>query len=188
MASALNPHRDPKPWQIVTIGGRTLKAILVAVDGNEIEDEWKVQKGTNTNSATAVSQGTKLIESFGLTLEAPNAESFDDLRDLWTLLAPAPSPGKKGPFPPTLTIVNAFANYIGLTAINRKKWKGPYPYGTNSWRVDVTLIQSSPPTPAGTGTQDPAKAATAPGGPPPDPQVAALQKQVAALAAQAAAV
>ena len=182
-----NPYRDAKPWGRVKIGGREIVAVLKLIDGNEIEDEWNVQKGTNTNKATAVYRGEKLIEGVVLTFEATDEESFDDLAELWAMLAPAKIGGAAGGRPPTLPIENAALTWIGLTSINRKKWKGPYPTDTGSWRVDLTVIQSSPPTPAAVGKQDPSKkGSTAPGAV--DPQIAALQKERDALFAQAAAV
>src|SRR5690606_3568534 len=60
-----------------------------------------------------------------------------------------------GPRPPTLPIDNPLLAFIGVTAIARKKWKGPYNTETNSWRVDLTVIQNKPPTPAGVGQQSP---------------------------------
>lgn len=175
-----NPFRDIKPWNRVTIGGREIKSLLVALDGNELEDEWNVQRSLETNKAIAVYRGVKLIEGVVLTFEAATEAAFDDLRELWKLLAPTRANGR----PPTLQIENAMLTWIGLRSINRRRWKGPYPTATNSWRVDLGVIEYSPPEPVKVGVQDPSK----PWGPTVDPQIKALQQQRDALAAEAAAV
>ncbi len=189
MSSNPNPYRDPSSFSVVKIGGTEVAADLIAIDGNKIEDDWNVQKGTGTSGATAVYRGTKLIEGVKLTFEAPDEESFDGLWALWNLLAPSPVSGKQGLRPPTLSIDNPLLAWIGLTAISRKEWDGPKNVAGNSWKVDLTVIQSKPPVPAGTGAQGPTKSSNASksdGGV--DAQTAALQAQAKDLAAEAAAV
>lgn len=247
MSTSPNPYRDPKPWWSVKIGGREVKSYLVAIDGCEIEDDWKVQKNISSSGATAVFQGTKLVEAIKLTFEAPDEESFDDLGDIYEQMAPvpgsgfassgttpgasvahpggvfvdktiqsstasgaagaeaaaasaasAPSTAKKaattatpnpGPKPPTLSIENAVLRYIGVTSVCRKKFKAPYVTPTNSWRVDLTLIQSSPSKPAGAGPQSPTSKDSGAGGKAgADPEVVRLQAEAKALEAQAAGV
>lgn len=225
-----SPWENPDFWQTVKLGGRLIKATLVAIDGNEIEDEWQEQKASGTSGATNVFKGTKSPNAPTLTLEAVDEGDFADLREIWDLLAPkagggangtgaGASPGtaaygkgftkasspassaaptgsslddllaqaqsalaalqsgasaaaatasgassssssssstpNPGPKPPTLSIENGFVNYIGITAVSRKKWKGPYVTATNSYRVDITLVPQKEPSRAAVGVAAP---------------------------------
>jgi hypothetical protein len=91
--AAPNPFRDPAPWNTVRIGGRLIKATLTKINGIKLEDEWKVQKSKETSGSVAVFNGTKILEAIELTFEAVGEEDFDDLGDLWNLLAPKPGTG-----------------------------------------------------------------------------------------------
>lgn len=72
-------------------------------------------------------------------------------QDGWPKNAGAASPGPK---PPTLTIDNPWLAWIGVFAISRKKWEGPYwDEGAGYWYVDLTVIQAKKPTPANVGAQ-----------------------------------
>lgn len=226
-----NPFEDRELFGTVIIGGRPIKATLVAIDGVEIEDEWKEQKPTGNTGATNVFMGTKAPAPVDLTFEMVDVPDWNDLREVWDQLAPVPgsggngsggsvgSPGSAaagkqyvqakspassqvstkpedllktaqqalaavnsgantaaatgaptasgaaaakptpalnpGPKPPTLSIVNGWVNYIGITAISRKKWKGPYITATNSARVTITVIPQKAPTPAAVGASSP---------------------------------
>jgi len=88
-----NPHRFPNPWNRVKIGGRLIKAILRAVDGNKIEYDWHEQKPTGKSGATWVYKGAKPSGPFKLTFESVNEEDFDDLGDLYEKFAPQPDLG-----------------------------------------------------------------------------------------------
>lgn len=226
-----NPWNSPSYYQNVKIGGRLIKASLVAIDGVEIEDDWKEQRSTGNSGATYNYQGTKPPAFVTLTFEAVSEEEFEDLRDTWHVLEPKPgsgasgggatagSPGSSaygkqfmrtsssgsarsdaspspeqllaqatqalaalqngtattpaastpapanakpatpapspGPKPPTLSIENGYVNYIGITAISRKKWKGPYATPTNSFRVDLTVVSQKESTKAAVGAASP---------------------------------
>lgn len=227
-----SPWENPEFWQNVKLGGRLIKAPLVAIDGVEIEDEWQEQKASGTSGATNVFKGTKSPAAPTLTFEAVGEDDFADLREIWDLLAPragsggngtgaGASPGtaaygkqftkatsaassttptgsslddllaqaqsalaalqsgasstsatssgagssssssstsatpNPGPKPPTLSIENGFVNYIGITAVSRKKWKGPYVTPTLSYRVDVTLVPQKEPARAAVGVAAP---------------------------------
>lgn len=217
-AKSPNPYRDPKPWQRVIMGGRRIKAILREYNGVKVTDEWKVDKSKSQSGGSAKFAGTKLVDDIVLTLEAPDEATFDDLGDIWNLLAPVPGQGsaatppasagstfaigspaakpgtdggsgstsapaggtstpfgvadptaakdKKdskskdpdpGPRPPTIPIELAALKFIGVVAVARKSWEGPYPSEGNSWQVKIGLIESKPPTPAGAGTMGPVK-------------------------------
>lgn len=93
MSDSPNPHRNPRPWNRVLIGGRLIKAVLRDVDGNKIEDDWHDQKPTGSSGATWVFKGTKPVGPFKLTFESVNAEDFDDLGDIYEMLAPKPGLG-----------------------------------------------------------------------------------------------
>lgn len=73
--------------------------------------------------------------------------------DGWPSIATA-----AGPKAPTLSIRNLYANFIGVTNVGMKKWKGPYVTSTRSWRVDLTLIQVKPPKQITGGKAGPAQA------------------------------
>lgn len=229
-----NPWDNPEYFQRIVIGGRPIKATLVAIDGVEIEDEWSEQRPTGNSGATNVFKGTKPPGPVTLTLEIAGdsidelRDEWDDLREVWELLAPKPgsgvngtgattgSPGSAaygkqfmqaksptssqvstspedllkqaqqslaalqsgaasaaaspatsssattakpapspGPRPPTLSISNGYLNYVGITAISRKKWKGPYPTPTNSQRVDITVVNQKEPVKAAVGAASP---------------------------------
>lgn len=180
MSARPNPFREIRPWNTVKIGGRLIKSVLKEISGVKLEDEWNVQRSLETQKAIAIYRGVKLIEGVVLTFESVDVGDFDDLDDLFSLLAPT----RRGGRPPTLPIENAIVNFIGLRSINRKSWEGPYPTETNSWRVDLGVIESAPPEPVKVGPQDPTK----PWAAGVDPQIKALQDQRDALAAQAAGV
>lgn len=91
-----NPWTSPDFYQRVSIGGRPIKASLVAIDGNAIEDEWDAQKPTGSSGATNVFKGTKPPGPVTLTFEAVSPDEFDDLRDVYELLAPKPGSGANG--------------------------------------------------------------------------------------------
>ena len=232
-----NPWDQPAFYQTVIIGGRPVKAALVEIDGIKIEDEWAEQKPTGHSGATNVFKGTKPAGPGKLTFEACDAADFDDLRELYELLAPkagsgansngntvgsngsaaygkgyvllstntnpaptatpagllaqaqaalaavqsgantaaaqaggaaASTPAKAaaqpspGPKPPTLSIVNGYLNYVGITAISRKSWDGPKPTATNSYRVVLEVVMQKDPAPAAVGASAP-KSADNPG-------------------------
>ena len=188
-----NPFRNLSAYNRVRLGGRLIKAALIAIDGNELSDEWNVQKGTNTSGATAAYRGVNLIEGVKLTFECADGDGstaeqdYDDLSDIFDMLAPAPRAGLSGPKPPTHKLENAILNRIGLTDVCRKGWK-EYPSATGSWLVDLTVIQYAPPAPAGAGAQDPSKPALGLPRTGIDPQIKALQDERDRLLQQAAAV
>lgn len=186
-----NPFRNPSAYNRVRIGGRLIKAPLVGINGNELKDTWNIQKGTNTSGATAAYRGVELIEEVTLTFECATGDGttaeqdYDELSDIFDMIAPAPRLGLAGPKPPTVKIENAFLDRIGFTECNRKGWHEYYTE-TNSVRVDMKLIQYAPPREAGAGAQDPSKPATGlPGSPAVDPQVAALRAERDKLLQQA---
>lgn len=189
-----NPFRNLSAFNRVRLGGRLIKAALIAIDGQELTLDWNVQKGTNTSGATAAYRGLNLLEAVKLTFECATGdgssaeEDYDDLQEIKAMLFPAPRKGLSGTKPPTQKIENAILNGVGFTDVCLKAWK-EYPSATSSWLVDMTLIQYAPPQPAGAGAQDPSKPATgAAGGNTVDPAIKALQEQRDALAKQAAAV
>jgi len=227
-----NPWDDREFFQRCKIGGRPVLANLVAIDGNEIEDEWNEQRSTGQSGARNIFRGTKpagpaklTFEIAGDTLEDLRAQ-WDDLRIHWENLAPkagsgtngqgatigspgsaaygkgyvllttnndpkvstspedllkqaqaqlaavqsgantaASTPGAPasvnvaalapGPKPPTLSLTNGYFNYVGITSISRKKWKGPYPTATNAMRVDLELVLQKDPVPAAVGASAP---------------------------------
>lgn len=188
MATSINYFRNPEPFRRVKIGGRQIKAALKSIGGHKLEADWNVQRSTDSNRAIAAFRGIKLLEGVALVFAcgdgdgSSSAEDFDDLRELFSMMLPKIVNGK----PPTLSIENAVLALIGLTSINLKSWQEG-PTDTGGWEAEVTVIQSSPPTPAKTGAQDPSK----PGGGAAssvDPQIAALQKVRDKLAAEAAGV
>lgn len=97
-----NPWTNPDYWQRVKIGGRQIRANLVAVGGNKIEDEWNEQRSTGSSGATYVFRGTKPPGPVKLTFEiagdavADLVAEFDDLREIWDLLAPKKGFGGNG--------------------------------------------------------------------------------------------
>lgn len=182
MSAAINFFDDQEAAGRLKIGGLLLKSALVKINGAKIEADWNVQRSTDSNKAIASFRGMKLIDGVMLTLVGTSREDFDDVRALMALMLPKTVNGK----PPTLSIENLVLNLIGLTQINFKSWQEG-PTDTNGWQVDLEVIQSSPPTPAKTGAQDPAKPGSgASGGV--DPQIAALQKERDQLAHEAAGV
>lgn len=191
-AARPNPFRDRRPYTRVIIGGKLVKAALVAIDGAEIVDDWNVQKGTGTSGATAAYRGVNLLEGVKLTFRCADGdgstaeEDYDDLSDHFDALAPARKAGAQGGKPPTRSIENPILNRIGLTAICRKAWK-ENDDDAGGWLVDLTVIQYSPPVPAATGAQDPTKPATG-AATTVDPQIKALQQARDKLAQEAAAV
>lgn len=149
-----NPYRDDV--RVITLSGWPVSGPdgplrFVALDGNEIEDDWNVQKPTEKSGATAVWRGTKIVEGLVTTFEAPDEASFDGFASLWAMMAPGPG-GM-----PNLSLGNPLINAIGVDRVSRRKWKGPYESKGLSWRVDCTWIQYRPPAPAKTGPQAPAK-------------------------------
>ncbi len=149
---ASNPFTAPKEWTEVKLGGWLVPAILVAINGVSIEDEWNVQRAIGTSGSTTVWRGTKPNENLKLTFEAPDEKRFDGLAELWKRLAP-----KNGQRPPTVTIVHPAPNFVGITRVSRKLWEGPNQTPGLSYRVDVTMIQYFPLVIVPAGPQEPAK-------------------------------
>ncbi len=93
-----NPHRPEEllSYKRVKIGGRWIKAALFKVDGNEIEDEWNEQKPTGKSGAKYVFKGTKPPGKQTWTFRTGHdgvhtpEEMFDDLMEVYDLLAPKP--------------------------------------------------------------------------------------------------
>lgn len=85
-----NPFTNPEFFQQVILGGRPIKATLVAIDGVKIEDEWQEQRPTGNSGATNVFKGTKPAGPAKLTFWAVDAEEVDDLREVYELLEPEP--------------------------------------------------------------------------------------------------
>lgn len=115
--------------------------------------------GTGTPKGSQFYQAPTKGQVDGTTQQLPPGSGLptNTTADGWPKNATAsPNPG---PRPPTLTIENPALAWIGVTAISRKKWKGPYWRAeVGSWRVDLTVIQAKPPTPANVGAQPPAGA------------------------------
>lgn len=91
-----NPFRDPIPFNRVRLGGRLIKATLIAFNGLKVEDGWKVDKGKTSSGGTAKFTGTKLVggeKGILLTFKAHNAATYDDARDIYDMLAPVPGQG-----------------------------------------------------------------------------------------------
>ncbi len=181
MSAAINFFDDPDSVRRLKIGGLLLKSALTKINGHKLEADWNVQRSTDSNKAIASFRGMKLIEGVMLTLVGTAREDFEDIRALMALMLPKTINGK----PPTLSIENLLLSLIGLTQINFKSWQEG-PTDTNGWQLDLEVIQSSPPTPAKVGAQDPSKPNA--GAPGVDPQVAALQKERDQLAHEAAGV
>lgn len=91
-----NPWNSPRFFSTVKIGGREVMASLVEIDGIKIEDEWNEQRTTGTSGATNVFRGTKPAGPGKLIFEAVSPEEFDDLRELYELLAPKAGGGANG--------------------------------------------------------------------------------------------
>jgi len=175
MASNPNPHRDPGPWGKFVIGGWTVPAILIAVDGISRPYEWAVQKGTGTGGATTVFRGEKVCEGPTTEFEAPDLATFDALYELRDRISP-----KKGQRPPTLAIVSPFFSFVGISRLALKELFAPMPTPGLSYRVKVQWIEYRPSQPAKVGPQDPA---LPPATPTPNDAAEALFAQVAAKAA-----
>lgn len=172
-----NPHRFPDEWGRVYLSNWLVPAILVAVNGAKLEDEWAVQRGIGTTGAVTIWRGTKPVEGLVLTFDAPDEERFDSLYDLYGRLEP--KPGKR---PPTLSIRNPIINFIKVDRVCRKSWEGPRSTSGLGWQVDLGLIQYKPPIIIPAGPADPAKLPAEPT--PVDAAEAAiksLQAQVASL-------
>lgn len=103
-----NPHRPDEllSYKRVKIGGRWIKAPLHKVDGNEIEDDWNEQKPTGKSGAKYVFKGTKPPSKQTWTFRTGNdgvhtpEEMFDDLMEIYDLLAPKPGLGGGSPTAP----------------------------------------------------------------------------------------
>lgn len=147
-----NPYRFPDEWGRVEFSGLVVKALLVAVNGVELEDEWDVQRGIGTTGAVTIWRGTKPVENIVLTFEAPDEATFDDLYAIWDLLKPKPRQR-----PPTQPIRNPFVNFVGVDKVSRRKWAGPYQVQGFNFRVDLTMIQYKPPILIPAGPAEPAK-------------------------------
>lgn len=91
-----NPWDAPDLYQRCVIGGRSIKASLVEIDGISVEDDWQVQRPLGSSGATNVFKGTKPPGPCKLTFEAVSPDEFDDLRELYELLAPKPGMGAQG--------------------------------------------------------------------------------------------
>lgn len=100
-AASPNPYRDPRPWYTVVLGGVTIKAPLTKYNGLKIEDEWKVDKSKSTSGHVPKFAGTKGRTDIMLTFRAASEDDFDDIGDLFNLMAPAP--GAYSSTPPTTT-------------------------------------------------------------------------------------
>jgi hypothetical protein len=149
---APNPHVAPLEWTIVKLGGWQVPAILIAINGIKIEDEWNVQRAIGTSGSSTVWRGTKPTEDLKLTFEAPTKDTFDSLYELYKRLAP-----KNGQRPPTVSIEHPGPNFVGINRVSRKMWEGPNVTPGLRWTVDLTLIQYFPTVVVPAGPQKPAK-------------------------------
>ncbi len=143
---ALNPYVDPGPWGRVSVGPLTLPGVVISIDGAEKPELWDFQKATASSGATSVWKGTKLAEGIKVLLEAPSLESFAGLYVLRDLLRP-----KAGTLPPSLAIVNGAINFNGITTVATALIGQPKPAPNNSWRIEITFCEYSPPKPAKAG-------------------------------------
>ena len=97
-----NPWDDPAFFRKVKIGGREIKATLVAIDGMSIEDEWNEQRSTGQSGARNIFRGTKPAGPATLTFEIAGdtieelREQWNDIRDLWDMIAPKAGYGANG--------------------------------------------------------------------------------------------
>ncbi len=112
-----NPYDDPDAYRLLYLGGWLVPALVVAVDGVEIKQKWTVQQAKDKSGATAVWNGTDLVESLVYTLEAPRRELFASLEAVYRKLAP-PAGGSTagGPGATTPTGFNSGNQSAGGTA------------------------------------------------------------------------
>jgi hypothetical protein len=167
-----NPHRAPKDWTEVAFNNWVVPAVLVAINGVQIEEVWETQRAIGASGWVTVWRGTKPAEGLKFTFEAPDAARFDSLYELYKRLAPV-----NGQRPPTATVKHPAPNFVGISRVSRKLWEGPAQTSSLSWRVDLTMIQYFPLVIVPVGPQQPAKL---PGEPTP---VDAGEKIIAKLAA-----
>lgn len=97
-----NPWDNPDFFQRVKIGGRPIKANLTKINGNKVEDDWTVQRPLGQSGATNVFKGTKPAGPAVLTFLIAGdtreqfVEEWDDLRELYEMMAPKPGSGGAG--------------------------------------------------------------------------------------------
>lgn len=149
----LNPYRSFKEWGLVQIGPMVLPGVLLSIDGAEKPEKWLVQMGIAVSNAVTVWRGTQLAEAITLRMNLPDEASFDSYYDVQTLLRP-----KLGARPPSLAIVNAIINFVGITRISNVSVKPPKLAQGLSWVGEIVLIEYRPPKIAAVGPADPPKA------------------------------
>lgn len=155
-SSNLNPYIDPDPWGVVILGGLQVCGIITAIDGHSKPEEWNVQKGTSSSGATTVWKGTKLAEAIKITVALVDAEMFENYYAVRDTLRP-----KLGTKPPSLTIVNAAINAVGITRVACVDISAPRPAAGLSWSYEITLIEYNPTAPAKAGPAGAAKGGAA---------------------------
>lgn len=142
----------PEEWHRVTLGTYKVPALLVAINGVKVEDEWAVQRQMGTSGAFTIWRGTMPTQDLKLSFEAADAAMFDGLATLYAALKPL-----SGRRPPTVAIRHPAPNFVGINRVARKLWEGPMVGAKLSVRVDLTLIQYFPQKIVPVGPAEPAK-------------------------------
>lgn len=167
-----NYFTAPEAWHKVTLGTYKVPALLVAINGVKVEDEWAVQRQIGTSGSVTIWRGTLPTTDLKLSFEAADAAMFDGLAKLYDSLKPIS--GRK---PPTVKIEHPAPNFVGITRVSRKLWEGPMVGSKLSVRVDLTLIQYFPQKFVPVGPAEPAKL---PGEPTPTDKAEVMIQQLSA--------
>jgi hypothetical protein len=166
---------------IVKLSGSTMPGSVISIKGAERGFEWDVQKGTASSGAATIFKGAKIAEKIEIVTKIVSQEEADSIDAFRAYIAPAKIGGK----PPTFTIENSLVNFNKIGRVSISIIGQPEVTPGLGRTVAWTFIEYQPPAPAKTGPADPAKgggAGSKAGSP--DADIAALQKQRDALAAE----
>jgi hypothetical protein len=110
---------------------------------------------TSTNTAKPEDLLKQVQAALAAVQSGANVTGAPAATSTTTTKSSAASTPNPGPKPPTRSIVNGYLNYVGMVAISRKKWKGPYPSPTRGMRVDLTVVNQKEPVKAAVGAASP---------------------------------
>lgn len=177
--SIADPFTAPNAWTSAVIGGQTTPGFVEVTDAHR-PFGWDVKGGKGADGATVTHTGKQLAEP-KLKIKLWTSEHFAAWDAFVPLLKYEPTKGK-----PVLAldIYHPALAAIDCNSVVVKKLGAPTHKGGGLFEVDIELLEYRPPPPkkaVATPSQSTGDGADDANGNRQDPQVVALQKQVAAL-------
>jgi hypothetical protein len=179
----INPITQANDWMYAMLGGVPTPGTIPrnGIKGFKRETGWDKKKGKGTQGATLTLTSQPPCEG-SITLQLFTKDDFDnwDVFVLSILSIPAAKQKAQG-----LSVYHPQFASLGLIAVVVKSYTGPEHQGKGLYTATIELIEWNQPPPVSIVSTPPKVAPDKPDSnstvTPPDPEIAALQQQIALL-------